>query len=560
MLIFKLFMMVSVFGTLAFGTDHPIERSQEIQNKALRGYSQRGMKRLQREEFDLALEDFDLVIGLNPASQDAYLHRGQAHYGKKEWTLALADFSQSLKLDPNLADAYYERGNVYSKQKERTRAITDFSQALKINPSHYRARYARGMANFDNADWNRAAEDFTGVLKQNPADVPTYIARGLAYYYANKSDQALSDLSRASKLAPSDPMVYCDLGLVYLQKKNETAAIANFNQALKLNPKLAEAVHGRALAYGAEREFSKALEDFDLALRLNPKDELARKNRDLILKKNPPPASTRPIPRTSFLEAITPQDSNYIGFVSFKAQWTQLKSATKRISTSDLSGNQTWEGSCLNMGGNRLEALMAMFIDGFGGTHLVFQRSSKNAKWDYFQNYTAADAKVLRERVDPMGFPLLPKISGETSLIVKGAASVDYQYVFYRTDQALLFEEYQDGLPSAACIFGHKIPNEPIPPEAIRSEYWCQASRYILTQYRYVWGQFHGDSFPTLRQAISDACSLDRGDQGWGVESRHIHHCVKLSKAPHVTVTTASDTQQLAEEMREISEATLRCE
>ena len=48
-----------------------------------------------RGEYDLAIEDYDTVIEMNPDNVDAYIHRGLAYHHKGEYDRAIEDSTKT---------------------------------------------------------------------------------------------------------------------------------------------------------------------------------------------------------------------------------------------------------------------------------------------------------------------------------------------------------------------------------------------------------------------------------------------------------------------------------
>lgn len=69
------------------------------------------------------------------AKAQASIHRkrGIANQSLGEYQLAFDDFDQAIRLDPNNADYYHNRGNAYYDLKDYQHAILDFKQALDLD-------------------------------------------------------------------------------------------------------------------------------------------------------------------------------------------------------------------------------------------------------------------------------------------------------------------------------------------------------------------------------------------------------------------------------------------
>ena len=68
-------------------------------------YLNAGILYLEREEFEKAREQFNILLSLEPDNHRAYYFRGLAYLGQEKISLAKADFEQSLKIKPDYQNA-----------------------------------------------------------------------------------------------------------------------------------------------------------------------------------------------------------------------------------------------------------------------------------------------------------------------------------------------------------------------------------------------------------------------------------------------------------------------
>ena len=95
----------------------------------------RAVRLLEIQEFDDAVTAFDLVIRKLPDFGRAYYGRGKAFYGDERPELALEDFETSIRLEPNHPGAYIARAKLYLDMDQRDGARADLNKALEIaNP------------------------------------------------------------------------------------------------------------------------------------------------------------------------------------------------------------------------------------------------------------------------------------------------------------------------------------------------------------------------------------------------------------------------------------------
>jgi tetratricopeptide (TPR) repeat protein len=173
----------------------------------------------------------------------------------KLFDLALQDYNQAITLDPDNGEMYYRRGNAYSsrasldmiyapyKSDFLAPAKADFSRAVEKNPKNAMAVDMLGVTEGSMGDWTQAISDFEQEVALDPRQrfrlSDAYCNRGTIYAGEKKYDLAVSDLNRAIQIrVTSDPCEcepYNPLLATYLQtreydKAREVAALAQHSK------------------------------------------------------------------------------------------------------------------------------------------------------------------------------------------------------------------------------------------------------------------------------------------------------------------------------------------
>ena len=113
----------------------------------------RGTAYLDKENFVLALDDYDQAIKLRP--NDANVLQGRCWARavlKKDLELALADCNEALQAQPNDARVLGYRALVYLRLGLNETAIFDYSSALEREPGNAEYLFGRGQAKVRNGD------------------------------------------------------------------------------------------------------------------------------------------------------------------------------------------------------------------------------------------------------------------------------------------------------------------------------------------------------------------------------------------------------------------------
>lgn len=115
---------------------------------------------------DLAFDDINAAIDLDPRYEYSYLFRASLYRDSSQFDLALADLNKAIELAPTSAEAYFERASYYENRRQWQPVIDDLDRAIAFSP--------------DTADY--------------------YDLRGIAYQSLGQNDRAISDFQRFLEL------------------------------------------------------------------------------------------------------------------------------------------------------------------------------------------------------------------------------------------------------------------------------------------------------------------------------------------------------------------------
>jgi tetratricopeptide (TPR) repeat protein len=119
----------------------------------------------------------------------ALVNRGTAYRAKGQNDLAIEDYDQAIRIDPNLAIAFNNRGNGYDAKRQYDRAIEDYDQAIRINPNEAFALNNRGGAYSAKGQHDRAIQDYDEALRIDPNYAAAFNNRGMSYDAKDQHDR-----------------------------------------------------------------------------------------------------------------------------------------------------------------------------------------------------------------------------------------------------------------------------------------------------------------------------------------------------------------------------------
>ena len=137
------------------------------------------------------------MIGFGQTAYD-YCEQGNDYHKEGEYQLAIENYNRAISIDPDYEYAYYRRGNLYRDLKNYDYSISDYTRAIRVNPDYIYAYLARGGVYYDLELWFVAITDFTIAVEIDPEYNSSYMYRGMAKEKAGLS--YCSDYKRACDL------------------------------------------------------------------------------------------------------------------------------------------------------------------------------------------------------------------------------------------------------------------------------------------------------------------------------------------------------------------------
>lgn len=211
----------------------------------------RGVKRMDANDWDGAVADYTEVIARNPSVPEVYFNRSIALHRKRDLAGAIADLTKAIELKPTFAQAYYFRGVVLDERggnegADRALAREDFTKVIELDPKHGDAYYLRAGILERTGEIDGALADYAKALELNPKNVDAYMRRGDAMKLIKNFDGAIAEYDKYIALKPEDPYGYSKRGEARFNKKDFDNALIDYTKTVELNPKDSRALLHRA--------------------------------------------------------------------------------------------------------------------------------------------------------------------------------------------------------------------------------------------------------------------------------------------------------------------------
>lgn len=134
-------------------------------------HAQRGKLFLDRQQYDLAVDEYQAAIRLNPQtsmSGSLYNNLGIAHRENKQYTLAIASFQHACRIQPTYAIYFQNLINTYIAAGQQAEAGQTLKEITVTNPDDAEAWFMRGLLYKETGDLKAAKACFARFLKLRP--------------------------------------------------------------------------------------------------------------------------------------------------------------------------------------------------------------------------------------------------------------------------------------------------------------------------------------------------------------------------------------------------------
>jgi tetratricopeptide (TPR) repeat protein len=130
--------------------------------------------------------------GLSRGDRATYrTNRGAAHLNRGDYDLALEDLNEAVLLDPEDALATYNRGATYFYKNDFEHALTDLKRSAKLDPDHTKTFYYMGRSLHELGRNDEAVTQLTGPPRKMPM-TPTFTAFAAIPTSTRETTSALS--------------------------------------------------------------------------------------------------------------------------------------------------------------------------------------------------------------------------------------------------------------------------------------------------------------------------------------------------------------------------------
>jgi len=147
-----------------------IQMTPDDRSMQRRAFEMRAGLYFHNGDYDRAIEDYTVLIGLDPESATAYEYRGFAYATKGLHERALPDYAEAIRRAPKTARVYNQRAWSYLLSGKPAEGLPDANEALRLDANDAASHVTRGLINRALGRAVESAEDLRKALALDPAN------------------------------------------------------------------------------------------------------------------------------------------------------------------------------------------------------------------------------------------------------------------------------------------------------------------------------------------------------------------------------------------------------
>lgn len=230
-------------------------------------YYKSGHAFLERNQFDLAQNEFRKALKINPQHTEALHESAIVHLRKGELDEAEIKLKRVIQIKPDLAGPHRSLGTIYLAKKLTDQAISEFKQAVQLDPLEFNSHYLLGKAFLEKGIEELAIIEFQEAAKLHAGFTEAHRELALAYHKKGHEtyepaffDKAIQEIKTVLSISPVNREAHALLGELYLDTGTYSLAIFEFQEALRSESGPASVFRDLAFAFAANNYFDQAIE------------------------------------------------------------------------------------------------------------------------------------------------------------------------------------------------------------------------------------------------------------------------------------------------------------
>ncbi|MBC6479004.1 MAG: tetratricopeptide repeat protein [Hormoscilla sp. GM7CHS1pb] len=280
-----------------------------------------GIIAYQTQEYDRAINYFQLVISIKPDWPETYNNLGACFWEQGKIEQAIAAYKQAIAVKPDYHDAYNNLVVALEKQGKRlearrqpckraasacgeesskgTRAVTNtvpeksaiqllkqgikaqqsgkldaaiacYSKAISIEPSFAEAHSCLGRALKAQGKLPEATQHYQRAINLKPDLLEAYINLGVVLRQQGLPQEEIATYEKALQINPNAAKVHNNMGNVYLGLGRVDEAASSYQKALSIQPDYVDPIANLGSIFQEQNKLEEAIAMYERAIAMEP--------------------------------------------------------------------------------------------------------------------------------------------------------------------------------------------------------------------------------------------------------------------------------------------------
>lgn len=151
------------------------------------------------------------TANFSPSSPNTHNNMGDVYYRHQEYDKAVEEFQLAIKINPQYAEAFHNLANTYIKMNRMDDALNSYLQAIKFNPGLWQTYRNIGILYYILQQNNNAIIYLNKAIEINPGNSSLYSELGIILATTNQKTQAKENFLKALQLDPNNQLAQTGL-------------------------------------------------------------------------------------------------------------------------------------------------------------------------------------------------------------------------------------------------------------------------------------------------------------------------------------------------------------
>lgn len=252
-------------------TDKKWKKKVETHRKELwTRYYNLGVKGMNAQKPEFAIEQFNLAITINPKEADAYEGLAITHLNSGNADEGIDTYKKALELNPKKAQSFFNVGGALMNADRVEEALEMFQKGHEIDPEEINILQNMAIAQYQLGDKEGASESAEKALAIAGDDPKILNIAAQIFLQAENFEKAAEILDKVVELQPDNMDAMFNLAIAYRQLGKGDQALTLFQKSVESNPDDVDSWYQLGLLADKVESFDKAIEAFAQVTELQP--------------------------------------------------------------------------------------------------------------------------------------------------------------------------------------------------------------------------------------------------------------------------------------------------